>query len=306
MTGGEYSRGRLAIAVACGIIIGAIVTVPSLATHTVCAQGVELGYSGNLSTVVWLVAAPPGGSVAYEAWFQESFDVNGSLGTVGDGFGGLTNGSTAEVTVFNWTMYVETSEQAAGFGSSQHCPSYTLEAGSPVQGRTGGCLSCNMGPPVPAQVGARVIEPSNISIFGHPTSIYNASYPGVPLGNFSWTYSQGQFSHWAESPSLAAASLQFTGEDQTNASNDSLWLFYSIPSAEIGLGIPIHLFRGGSQLVSIPVTQLSPGWTSWYNVTYEFPVTTDQGSWDVFQAAPGSPYSIGGLLFEMTASAMPS
>ncbi len=300
MTG--RARELFAVAITCGIVIGATITVTGLAAHTSCVQGKELGYSGRVATVAWLIVSPPGGSVNFSAWIQRTFNVNGSQLTDGIGYFGSTNGTNAVITVLNWTMYSASSTHVSGFGPSVQCPAYNLVP-SPPNATWGGCPSCFVAPPVPASVGARVVLPSNLTILGYPSSIFNGTYAPEPLGNFSWEYSNGDFTNWQESPSLAAAGLTFTREHQSNASRDYLALSYSIPSNEIGLGIPIHLLTGGSRIVSTPVTSLYPSWTWWFNVTYNFPVTSDQGSWDVFEAAPGSPYSIGGLLFVMTASA---
>ena len=298
----RHGRGLFAVALVGGILVGASVAVAGTTTHVVCLNGGVVGFSGTVETVVWLTVAPPGGFANYSAWSQRSAEINGSTWTYGAGFSGSTNASAATTSTTNWTMRAVSSVRVAGIGSSIACPSYSLAYGPAQIAPIGGCSGCPVTPPVPAGIGSRSTLPSNFTLDGIPSTDFNGTYPSVPLGNFTWAFSGGDLSNWSESQGLAADGLAFSSPYQSSDTQDYLALSYSIPSNEIGLGVPIHLLTGGTMIAYAPVASMSPGWSSWNNITYIFPVSTDQGSWEVFEAAPGSPDSIGGLLFEQTAT----
>lgn len=299
-----HSRGfwLFAVALTCGSLIGAGVAAEGLAAHQVCSVGAVIGYSGTLATVQWLAVAPPGGYANLTEWNQITTRINGgTTSTFGEGFTGFTNGSVAALYTFNWTMNAVTLAWAPGFGAAASCPAYSLTPTAPSSGPWERCVGCWTTPQVPAGVGDRVVLPSNFSVDGIPSSEFNASYAAQPIGSFGWSFSNGTLVGPWSSGSLDGSGLGWTNNLQWYDSIEYLPLTFSVPPSQMGIGIPIHLSAGGEVVAPVSVGAVLPGWTSWFNVTYDFPVSTDQGTWDVYQAAPGSPESIGGMLFEQTA-----
>ncbi len=293
------------VALVCGMLTGAAVSVSSLESRVTCLPGRELGFSGPLATTQWLVVAPPGGSANYSEWSSRTFIANGSTFTSGSGYAGSANGSVAQITVVNWTLYAVASSQTSSFLRADRCPAYSLAVTYPSIGNSAGCVGCQVTLPVAASVGARVVLPSTIPFEGYPGSIFNGTYAPQPFGSFSWSLVNGSVDG-GETSSLSSAGISFEIGDRANASQDFVALSESTLGSARSLGIPIQLLSAGSRVVSSPLSTMFPGWTTWYNVTYIFPVATDQGSWDVFEAAPGSPDSIGGLLFEEIAPPLSS
>lgn len=297
-------RGRTKVlaALTCGLVIGATFVVTSLASHPICVYGNVLGSTGPLSTVIWVIVSPPGGSVNFTAASEQSMVEDGQLVTVGSSISGSTNASIAVISILEWDLYSVVRSGQANLVPSVGCPSTALTFTYPGFAPSG-CVGCVVAPSVPAAVGARVILPTNISFDDLPSSTFNGSYAPEPIGNFSWLYSGGVFRGWQVSPSLATQGIQV---GQVNGPSEARAFFtvtYSTPPDEMGIGIPILLQSGGTVFERTTPADMAPDSSLWYNETYNFPASTDQGTWNVYLAAPASPFSIGGLLFEMTATA---
>lgn len=296
-------RGRTKVlaALTCGLLVGATFVVTSLASHPICVQGNELGSVGPLSTVIWVIASPPGGSVNFSASSERSTLEGGSLVTMGSTLSGSTNASIAMISILDWNLYSVVRSGQASLVPAVACPSTALTFTYPGYAPSA-CDGCVVAPSVPAVVGARVVLPSNVSFDHLSSSTFNGSYAPEPIGNFSWLYSGGVFRGWQVSPSLASFGIEVGQENGPNDSRAFFTLSYSTPPSEMGIGIPILLQSGGTVFERTTPAAMSPGWSLWYNETYNFPASTDQGTWNVYLAAPASPFPIGGLLFEMTAA----
>lgn len=290
------ARTMLTVAITCGIALGATVTVTGLEAHVTCLQGRELGSADGIASVNWLVVAPPGGLARFSEWTQTTANIGGSKVAYGAGYSGSTNGSIAYLTFLNWTLFSVGSSQTSGRTGPGGCPPWKLVPDLPAAGSA----LFGVTPPVMPGVGAHVTLPSSLPGYGNSSSIFNGTYAPLPLGNFSWSLS-GDDTYMTDSPSLTAAGVNPVLIFPGNTSQEYVALSYSIPPSDMGLGIPVQLLTGATQTLASSVSALHPTGTSWYNVTYIFPVATDQGTWNVFVAAPDSPYSIGGLLFEETA-----
>jgi hypothetical protein len=304
---GSEVRRRLGIVMAVGIACGIAIPLGVLGvgvTHTECSSGPIIGWSGPLLTPWDVALAPPGGYVnsSYEL---TSVSSNFSVQT-GGGSTIPKNATTSDFEVDNWTMNSESSNQIPGWGAAVSCPPYILEEGYDTSGVTGisGCDGCQIVPSAPEGIGQRLLVPEEFYFNSTPSTVINASYNAPPIATFSFHQVPGgiQFS----SPGNFS-DLPFT--DGPFYEFGQLYGFeLTVVLSTIQFGVPIHFTNGTSETVpgAIPTDltriQSSESISFSIHMTYVFPFATAQGTWNVYAAGAGSPYSIGGLLFEQTAT----
>jgi hypothetical protein len=264
-----------AFAILVGGLIGTAVFVVGFGTlisHTECVPGPELGWSGPVNTPTGVYVPPPGGQILYQ-------------GSVGNGSWATTVpewNTTAEFSLFNWTLRDNLSVEVAGTGPSISCPSTSLSASSLGHG----CAGCELAPGVPAGVGERVALPARFEYAGNSSTIFNASYPPSPIGNFTWHATVGGVAS-TESTALLNADLAFASNGTTLVIHTSF--------AGYGFGVPIHLLNGGTTTITGAFDE-----ENW--LTYLFPPDSDQGTWNVYAAGGSGAFAIGGYLFVQTAA----
>lgn len=299
------ARNRVAwLAVVVGVAVG--VALPTgvvvTATHTVCVQGAALGSSGDVQTFQGVFVSPPGGVVAGSALEITTGWTNGSRWWSGFGVSGSSNGTWAMLGEGSWTLFAQSSGVAFGWGPAVTCSSTVLVPENFTPAGQGIC-ACQIAGPVPGTVGTRVnlswsynaSAPVNLADFA-------ANYSNQPLGTFAYGLSSDENPVWAESAGLVAMGLTARPYYDPQDGVEGVGLSYSLPSGQPGMGIPIRLLNGSMTIVDTSDSQLDPSSTYFTNLTYVFPVGTDQGTWAVYGAGLGSPMSIGGFLFEKTSA----
>ena len=289
-------KRSLSVAIALGIALG--VAFPALAlgvgaTHVICTKGPVIGWSGALATPDMVSIAPPGGSV------NSSYSVPG-----GSGYSAIPqNSSSAFFDVYNWTLNSTISSVALGWGSNAPCPGDSLGTG-PVGGNVpwSGCGGCAVAAPAPSGVGQRLIIPQQVFYGSLPSALMNATYGMTPNASVTWNESGGGVT-WTNSTGLSGLPVTFAPFYEYGA----LYGFaITLKQSGIHFGIPIHLITGGVENIAASFPQdlqrSSPGGVYLsITMTYVFPATTAQGTWAIYRAGAGSPFSVGGLLFEQTA-----
>ncbi len=238
--------------------------------HYACVQGPILGDSGLLNSPAAVYVPPPGGQVIAQ----------GSLPPIGWSAASF-NSTTAVLTVLNWSLFANRSVLVAGPGESVSCPPNDLESENGNSTNVGWTI----GPGAPAGIGQRVTVPTTITGLGVPSAVIDGSYPPSPLGNFTW-YIHGSEVYSRGSPSLTGAGV--------DVSANATELVIHTESTAAHFGVPIVLTNDTTQVFPAMIVVNS-------STTYVFPASTDQGTWDVYAAGDGSPYSIGGYLFVETA-----
>jgi hypothetical protein len=252
----------------------------------------------------WYVAlAPPGAYVnaSYELKFASTnFTVTEEGGSTFP-----SNVTNSQFEVDNWTLTSESSRVLPGWGPRISCAPYTLAGGPDTTDKVGssGCGGCQVAPPVPGGVGQRLSVPEQFYYGSTPSTIINASYNSAPIASFSFQEVDGGIQ--SSSPG------NFSGLPVTFGSFYEYGKLYgfelSVSMSTIQFGIPIHLTNGTSATVpeAFPagLTGFQSAGTVSFSVqmTYVFPSATSEGTWNVYAAGSGSPYSVGGLLFEQTA-----
>jgi hypothetical protein len=269
-TRGLWPSPALAIVVGSVAALWVVLAVGGgLPFHYACVQGALRGQGGLLNTPAAVYVPPPGGQVTAE----------GSLPPIGWSAVSF-NDTRAVLTYLNWTLYANRSVLVAGPGESVSCPANDLESES----GDSTLILWSIGPGAPAGIGERVTVPTTITGLAEPSGVIDGSYPSSPLGNFTW------YVHGTEVYARGSASLTAAG---VNVSANQTELVIRTGSYVAHFGVPILLTNG--------TTQVFPGTLAVNSsTTYVFPATTDQGTWDVYAAGAGSPYSIGGYLFEQT------
>jgi hypothetical protein len=274
-----------------GLVVGVALPLVALGvgvTHVVCNQGSALGWGGRLlATPLNVAVPPPGGFVNYSV----TVSMNGS--EVQTYFSPLpSNASVASWLSYNWTAYSETASTTPGWGPAPKCPAYALAPGALYGGG-----NCFLAAPTPAGIDERSAIPDDLNSCGSPSALINATYGASPISNFDWVNtSQGeQFSVPTGPGSYQLTAGPFFEHQQLYGFGVSVRL------SSIQFGLPIPVRSGGVEDFAASLPEDVPGLSLQGSLTYVFPAATDQGSWDVYLAGPGSPYSVGGLLFEQTA-----
>ncbi len=130
----------------------------------------------------------------------------------------------------------------------------------------------------------------------------NASYGSEPNASFTWHETGGgvtlsNLTGFAGLPVAISSFYEF---------GHLYGLNITFKQSGIKFGIPIHLTSGAMEDVTgsfphdFPWAPPGDDYLS-ISMNYIFPADTAQGSWNVYLAGAGSPYSVGGLLFEQTA-----
>ena len=275
------------VGLAVGVAIGLVLTAGMLgtgATHLVCSQGPVIGWSGWLATPYTIPLAPPGGLVNSSFWI----DIGGAPvygeSTVPQNF------SSADTDTLNWSLHSENTATAPGWGSSTPCPGSDLVMGPSA----GGCGGCQVAPPATPGVGQRLEVPSRFAV---DSALINASYGTTPIASFSWTQA-GEGTQWSN---LGTGAFP-AGVGSFYEYGHLIGLYLQIQVSSIHFGVPIRLTSGTMEIFPASFPESVPGTGYAANMTYVFPSVTDQGTWDVYAAGAGSPYSVGGLVFEQTAT----
>jgi hypothetical protein len=73
--------------------------------------------------------------------------------------------------------------------------------------------------------------------------------------------------------------------------------------SEIHFGVPIHLLNGTLELIPSGFPSAVPAVLLSITITYVFPVTDDQGTWNMYPAGGGGAFPLGGFVFEQTSTA---
>jgi hypothetical protein len=155
--------------------------------------------------------------------------------------------------------------------------------------------------PIPAGVGNHLQIPSQLEYGTLNTTVFNAVYGPTPNASFSWNAAGNDLAE-SNLSGLSSLSANLTPYYQNGA---LFGLAITIHQTTEGFGIPIHLIKGGVEDVPgsfpaemNPYGDLHVGY--WDNNTYILPVSTDQGSWDVYVPGAGNETGPSGLLFVQT------
>ncbi len=280
---GKVSLPSLAVGIAAGVLLsGAVLGVG--VTHLECSQGSVVGWSGSLATPIALGIPPPGGLVNW------SFSLGSSSGSMQQ----PVNSTSFDYAVMNWTAVAETPITVAGWGpSAAGCPSLRLVY--PITAN-GGCAGCSLAPGVPGGIGEKTVIPEVVSLGSVETPYLNASYPTLPLGTFSWNIVGGggiytDFSNLTQFGGAARAYQQYPGAPFSG-------LELNVVVHDVGFGVPIHLRNGTLVILPSDTPQWSPGTGLDLQISYIFPGAGDNRTWAMYAAGAGSPYPLGGYLFE--------
>ena len=286
------------VGIAVGLILPSAVLVYN--THVVCSVGSMLGWSGDLLTPVDIALAPPGGFILPEYEMKTIYDNGnhvagqGSYGTV------LSNASIADFDVINWTLLSVQSSSAPLGGSSGPCPAYQYGYGAGSGG--GGCGGCTIAPPVAAGVGHRLNLTEQFTFANLSSALINAAYGATPDATFSWNGSASDVT--IGNPSALTALPATAAPYYVNG---SMWgLAITVRERSLEEGIPFHLKAGGE--INLPLVYPQDNYPGcqcvselWINNTYVLPLSTDQGTWDVYWAGAGGPFAPPDLLFVQVA-----
>jgi hypothetical protein len=282
-----------AIGVAVAIVFSGVV-IGLFDGHLSCEQGPKLGTSEPLATPYVLGVPPPGGLVNWSMNITRTSYASVYPGTNASTSYPVANTSTS-LDVLNWTLYSETSNSSLGLGPAGSCPAYSLVVTLP---EGGGCTGCVVAQGTPAGVGEQSQIPGEFSFETFASVALDASYGARPVASFTWRATGGSNIDLVSSTNLSHI-FGSTGPFLLNGSFVGLGLEANLTSIEFG--VPIS--SGGESLGTYSATLPSgmPGTSLEIALTYIFPASVDQGTWEVFEAGAGSPYPAGGFLFEQTA-----
>lgn len=288
----------LSVGLALGLVVGAALPIVAFGvgtTHVVCSPGPVIGWSGPLATPFEVALAPPGGFV------NLSYNMPGEFG-----WSDLPmNDSTADYGVYNWTVSSQNRTEALGWGSNAPCSQITLGVSATLGNPPppwGGCGGCQVAPPAPSGIGQRLSVPQQLFYSTLPTALMNATYGVTPNATITWNESNGGVT-WSNPAGLSGLPVTIGPFYEFGR---LYGLNVTLKQSEIRFGIPIHLITGGTETVpasfplDFPYHYSEPNYLS-ITMTYVFPAATAQGTWEIYLAGAGSPYSVGGLLFEQTA-----
>jgi hypothetical protein len=284
-------RRPLLVGLVAGVALG--VALPALvlglvATHQDCVRGDVLGWSGHLAVPLALGVPPPGGFVNWSfAFVTHSGPWSSSGRTVSP-----SNSTEVQFMVVNWTAYAESPVTTVGWGPSPACPPIAL--GAPNILPTG--CSCILTPGVAGGVGVRTAIPSQGAWGADPTPLLNGSYPASPVATFSWNITHGDLF-----VTFLSGASRFLGDVTPYQSYHGApysGLALQVHQNETDFGIPVHLLNGTTLTLPSGTPQWLSGSTLTVTETYIFPGANDNQTWAMYVAGGGSPYPLGGYLFE--------
>lgn len=280
-----------------GLAIGVTLPISVIALSPggeTCGPGTILGWSGPVATPIIVAIPPPGGLVNWSASLTAP---PGSPYTPGsDSSAGPVNDTVAAYMIYNWTLGSIKASRTTGFLRSADCPLYDLRATANLGG---GCTGCVIAPAVSQGVGQRSVIPASFNT-GQTTSVLlNASYPSIPLASFTWSYTLSGGVVIQTGDNLSAL-FSTVGLFRENGSVVGLGLRVVLDS--VGFGVPVMLVGGGSSVYPSGVPEGFPGATLVVSLTYILPLSSEQGTWQVFAAGGSSGQPLGGYLFEQTAT----
>lgn len=286
-----------------GVSLGIALPATALgvgATHTVCVEGAVMGWSGLIATPTVVGLAPPGGLVNVS--YSEHVTVSSTYSwTDSAASAEPVNDSSVDVGVSNWTLVSILAEQIPGWGPVVHCPTFSWGRGSLNGLVSGGCDGCQIAPPVPGGIGNRLEVPTQFYYDSVPSTILNASYTSSPAATFTWNGSARDVT-WSSTGPLENLT-SYVGPFYEG--KVLVGLGVQVHYSSIHFGVPIQLTDGSREVIPASFPADIPG--PWENATiaidysYVFPLSTSQGSWQVYVPGLGSPYATGGLLFVQTA-----
>ena len=225
---------------------------------------------------------PPGGLVSY----SYSFDNSGGSSLV------PTNWTVFAFQFLNWSAVKETPVTLAGWGSNIGCPALKLMA--PKFGNGSG-EGIPLVPGVPGGVGERTILPEIIHWGSTSTPYLNASYPASPLGTFSWNLSHGDL--YTDFSNLSAFT-DYAAPYQPTPGAPFAGMTLQVSVDEVGFGVPIHLLNGTEVTIASGTPEWLPGSSLIVHMTYIYPGSGDNQTWAMYSAGVGSPFPLGGYLFD--------
>lgn len=303
MNTGARRTASVLVPVAVGVAVGLSMTGVGLgfgASHRVCGPVELLGWSGGLVSPQAVIVPPPGGVVNYTDTLQaKQVSANGSNVTnvtvsSSSSVGYPINYTSADWSVWNWTVTGQISKVEPGTGTDEECPSFNLTPKAPYfQTAWSGYI---VGPGAASGVGIRSITPSQLST-SPPSVVLNGSYPSSPAANFSWGVRSGV--PWVSGVSNLSRIHATSTFWNTLGVGESLVLRVSV--SEIDYGVPIHWVDGGTTILPARVPSALPSGTLTIEINYIFPVSDDQGTWSAYTAGGDSQYGLGGFVFERTA-----
>jgi hypothetical protein len=282
----------LLLCVIVGVVVGVVVPIGSTATWTVnpgCAAGPVLGSSGPVLTPYVIAAPPPGGLVAWNLTVQES----PLTSTTGGSTGGPVNVTETVADVFNWTLRQGIYLHHEPWSEPLSCPQVVAPAGRASQG-----ASLRIAGPTPSGVGERTVVPAHFTLGNWSSVTLNVSYPSAATASFNWSSSGPDPLGFSGGPGWGA--LDATASRYYNGSV-FVGLGITVQLSSVGFGVPIRLPGKLVDTYPASVPAAFGGGLLRADVTYVFPASVDQGSWEIFEAGAGSAFPVGGLLFEQTA-----
>ena len=209
------------------------------------------------------------------------------------------NSTTTDFSIYNWTATTESPTTVLGWGANVPCPSALLS----VPGYSvGGCTGCPVAPATPAGVGGRSQIPSQFGSGYGPNPLssveINATYPSAPLATFSW--------NWTGSGIMVGDVHNFSnfiGSTESFYEHGAfVGLGLKILLTEIQFEVPIRLSSGVVEAFPASLPSAIPTASLIIHITYIFPASVDQGTWDMYAAGGGSTDPVGGFLFEQVAT----
>lgn len=289
----------IAIAVTIGIALGLAIPAATFGTgvtHQGCAQGKVVGWSGWVATPWILAIQPPGGFVTWSVNFttHEGLYIN----TTGGASPELVNSTTTDYAIYNWTAVAETKTTVQGWGPNGDCPPIKL---LPPSALRSSCVGCPVAPTTPAGVGERSVIPTGFSSSSNASVKINATYPGTPSSTFSWS-SSGAGDVLIRNINNFSSYMSTSAAGPLYVKGVFLGLGLQIQLSRIQFGVPIHMLDGTVQTLHSEMPASVPGAALSITITYAFPVTGDQGTWNMYYAGSDSAYPLGGFVFEQTAT----
>jgi hypothetical protein len=293
------------VALILGVVLGLLSTSASLGvgiSHLACGTGPVIGTSGPTVSPWEVALAPPGGLV------NESWSINWNYSESSAGLSGYSDpanhNSTYSFELYNWTLEGSRNREIPGWGPTVTCPSQYLSAALSRGTVGGGCGGCLLADGVPGTVGERTTMPEQTFYGSAGSVLMNGSYSAAPVASITFQKVDGGLEEsnpgdFAGLPVIVKPSYE----------NRSLFgIEFSYVTHYIHFGVPIRLLSNSSNVEvsgTIPTDLAPPPGLESLSFTirleYILPASTTPETWDVYAAGAGSPFSIGGLLFERTA-----
>lgn len=306
---GNHVKAAWVAALAVGIAVGVALSVLALGasvahpTHVVCVEGPVLGWSGPLASPETIGVAPPGGYVDYyvDVFNPGQTNYTGSFEEAPS----PSNVTNADLQVFNWTLRSQATSTVSGSGPAVFCakvvlvPTQNIPASDPSNRTMWPVL-----PSVAAGVGHRTVVPSQFNVGTIPSVSIDESYPLTPIGNFTWDIAKND-TEWSITPDPALIHMRDLRLEPWNwpPTGGFFGTEIALSIANFSFGVPIHLLNGTEETVpaSFPANWIwnTTGHTVFAGeLDYMIPMTTGEGTWEVYLAGGGDSLSPGGLLFE--------